>query len=209
MSKSFTIAAAGLVLLAACNVFRSDQFEFTGDAFQPDTNVTVEAITGTDSAPVSGWLALELHGRTGSGSHTLVLPAGLFLMPQSSGPQPVIALVGQQHEFTTAGGTFVVDCYCCDLDAPLPTTADDYDFGNVTDNTEMRRIIDIVGDKDLTTAHAQDLVQDAVWRVTEEGSLPDNYVDSLNALPGTTGAAAGPRERRPLDQLKRAARAGR
>ena len=208
-----TVAAALALLLGACRHGGDTGFEFTGTPFAPDTGIAVTGITGSDESPRTGWLAVDVSTGTRRAGRTLELPAGLFLLARSSGVQPAVVLVRQTPPVDSGAGTVLVDCYCCDLDLDVPGTDDSLEFGNVTDNVDLLRIIDIIALKDLSTGHAQDLVQDAVWKVTEENVLPDSYVDSLAALPDepTAGGmpAAGPPGRGSRQSLKADARARR
>jgi len=211
--KQWPVAAALALLLGACRQADDTGFEFTGTPFAPDTGIAVTGITGSDESPRTGWLAVDVSTGTDRAGRTLDLPAGLFLLARSSGAQPAVVLVRQSPPVDSGAGTVLVDCYCCDIDLDVPGTGDSLEFGNVTDNADLLRIIDIIALKDLSTGHAQDLVQAAVWQVTEENALPASYVDSLAALPACPGsggpAAAGPPGRGNRQSRKADARARR
>jgi len=182
------VLAVVLALVAGCNPFGTTKTEFAphGTPFTLNPNIAVSRIDGDFSSyNPNGLFQLSLYARSLSGvveGDTLV--AGLFLVSKTDSVQHMIFVKPWVISVGTIDTVIALGCYCCNSGLHAPDSVDAYEIGPVTDNAKLKRIIDIVRDKDVTS----DLVtvQTAVWQVTDNGELTQDMIDQLNALPPDT-----------------------
>jgi hypothetical protein len=185
MPKRLLLAA--LLLTAACDLLLPPlDFEPTGTTFSLNPQIAPPVTAGSlrNFSPV-GSVTLDMTCRsTGSGPVAETLPAGLLLRSRRSSVQHL--LVVKPHPFVagTSPTEVVVGSFCCNEARSIPDYEDTFDLGPLTDNSGLQQIVSIVSSRDITGNLT--LVANAVTEVTSRGSLPDAYVDSLNALPADT-----------------------
>ncbi len=190
-----------LLLSAGCNPFQQDkEFKPKGTPFTLNPAITVTALYGSDTGySRHGFFNLELRGR----ATTIVietLPGGLFFIPKNKETQNLIVIKPQVFLFSTVETTYVIGAFCCNAGLHAPDASDDYTIGPVTDNPDLRKIVNICADRDLTF-HGF-LVQEAVWQVTDGDGLTPGMEDSLrNLLPPDTSRLPEPTSL-PLRPLK-------
>jgi hypothetical protein len=174
---------ASLLTLSACDdfIFPGD-FTPSGTLFSLNPGLRVVTIAGsrTNFSPV-GKYTLDLTVEATGAPVTDMLPPGLLLTSKRNAVQHMLVL--KPHPFTAdSGGTLVVvGTFCCNELRQIPDYQDTFEIGPITDNSGLRRIAELVEEKDITGGLL--LVQNAVYEVTSHDSLPHAYVDSLNALP--------------------------
>jgi hypothetical protein len=180
-------AAAVVLLLSACDMLPTDEFEPTGTQFAIQSDISVVSITGdpdlSDMGPMS--LAFNAVSRT-SGTESDVLPAGLLMVRRSSQTQHLLLLKDQPVTAGAVTTQTLLGAFCCNKYRNLPDAADTFDLGPMTDNSELQQIVDIVKDKDISDYNDMWMVQRAVQLVTDSTGLNQAYLDSLNALPADT-----------------------
>ncbi len=168
----------------------------TGTAFALPAGVTVEgkmfgsgptgACAGLD--PVSTSLdfvavCMTLHNTTDADT-TVVLPAGLVLIAKDTEVQNGTQVVPISIRIAPGSDTTIVYSLFCVNQHRLPSgEEDEFTFGPVSDNAGLGEIITLVKDKDVTTSDAADVIQWAIWEVSDGGGLTADTRDQLTALP--------------------------
>lgn len=128
-------------------------------------------------------VCMTLHNR-GATDTTLVLPAGLVMLAEDTATQngtqvvPISVRIGAGRDTT-----ILYSLYCTNEHRNPSSDADVFHFGPVSDNAELAEIIDLVKGKDVTTTDARDLIQFAIWEVSDEGGLTDETRAGLEAMP--------------------------
>uniref|UniRef100_A0A7C4GDG3 Uncharacterized protein n=1 Tax=candidate division WOR-3 bacterium TaxID=2052148 RepID=A0A7C4GDG3_UNCW3 len=192
MKALAAVFAALLALNSGCNLLnQDDEFKPRGTPFTLNPDITVSALLGSDTgySPV-GMFNAEMRGRSRTGQiveETLV--GGLFFIPGTKGVQNLIIIKPQIVRFGPAETTYVIGCFCCNSSLSAPDPADRFTIGPVTDNADLRKIVNICADRDITF-HTS-LVQDAVWQVTDGSGLTRAMEDSLRAMPPDTLRTCG------------------
>jgi len=181
-------ALALALLLVACDLLPTDEFEPTGTQFNVNSDINVISITGNPDLSPNGpfTMGMTIASRT-SGVESDVLPAGLLLKRRVNNTQHMLLL--KQHPFT-AGPTnsvALLGTFCCNKLRASPDLGDTFDIGPVTDNDNLRQIVSLVQHKDISSGTNLWMVQRAVYMVTDSTGLTQDYIDSLNALPADTG----------------------
>jgi len=189
----FRSAVALALLLLACDLLPKDEFEPTGTQFTLDSNIDVVAITGdpdiNDMGPMT--IAFRAVSRTSS-TESDVLPAGLLLVRRNNQTQHLLFLKDQTVTAQTSTTKTLVGTFCCNRYRDIPDAGDTFDLGPVTDNPELRQIVNLVKNKDVSRSTDMFMVQRAVQMVTDSTGLTQAYIDSLNALPADTTKLGGP-----------------
>jgi len=187
---SAAVLAAALLALSCDDLFPDDGFEPTGTPFTLAPGIDLVAATGDprlhDLGPVT--LAITLTSSTGQ-TETDDLPAGLFFRPGGR-VQNVILLKGQPVVAGTTATKTLLGSFCCNFQHLTPNDDDTLELGPVTDNPDLRQIIDLVEDRDISGPSDMAMVQNAVYMVTDSGGLNQAYIDSLGDLPPDTTAGA-------------------
>jgi len=180
-------ALALTLLLLACDMLPTDEFEPTGTQFSLDSDIKVLSITGdprtNDMGPMT--IAFRDSSRT-SGTESAVLPAGLLLRRRNSQTQHLLFLKDQTVTARPETTNTLVGTFCCNKYRAIPDAGDTFDLGPLTDNAELLQIVDIVKRKDVSIPTDMSMVQRAVQMVTDSTGLTPAYVESLNALPADT-----------------------
>lgn len=183
-SALLRLGATALLLLAACdNLFPPTDFEPTGTPFSLNPGINTIAIIGNRRLfSDQGLYTLELICEA-TGTSTLydTLPGGLLFTSTKNSTQHVIVL---KDHFITANPSrtsVVIGVFCCNRYRQIPTEADTFLLGPLTDNSELRQLAQLVKNKDISQHLG--MVQRAVWTITDSTGLPQAYIDSINALP--------------------------
>jgi hypothetical protein len=183
----FRGALALALLFLACDMLPTDEFEPTGTQFALNSNISVISITGdpdlSDMGPMT--LAFNAVSRTSSTQND-VLPAGLLLVRRNGQTQHLLILKDQPVTATVSATKTLLGAFCCNKHRNIPDAGDTFDLGPTTDNAELRQIVSIVKNKDVSNSSDLFMVQRAVQMVTDSTGLTQAYIDSLNALPGDT-----------------------
>jgi len=184
------VSAFGLVVLMACDLLQTKEFEPTGSAFSLNGNIRVLSITGNANVSPNGpfTLGITIASRS-SGIETDVLPAGLLFKRQKTEMQHMLLL--KPHTITTGTGskTELLGCFCCNEHRPSPDEGDTFDLGPITDDPGLLQIVNLVRDKDISRGQDMWMVQHAVYLVTDSTGITQAYIDSINALPQVPGLA--------------------
>ncbi len=145
--------------------------------------LAVERICGAyDEIPASE-LPLELAVRNYNARRVDVkMPAGLVFSPFNSEYQHMMLL--QKFHFSLPEGDTVVHLptYCANEDLDEPDDESFYEVALQVWELELGELFDIVEPK-LLEGNAVDLAQDALFEITEGGSLTDSTRAKLAALP--------------------------
>ncbi len=180
-----------VLALAGCSWLNKPQdFEPTGIQFALNPAVPVECIIG--EAPwynPNGWTTIGLAVRGDSAAWAETLPGGLFFRAKSKSVQNIILLKRHIIRGVPYDTVFPIGGFCVNSTRDLPGTLDTFELGPVTDNRDIKRLVDAVADKDIRYG-AAGWLQLAVWEVTEGGKLSDYWLDSIANLPPDTGGLA-------------------
>jgi hypothetical protein len=183
----------GLLALTCMPITSTGDFQPSGTQFNLNSGINVIRISGS----VSGWdasapYAVDFTDSSLTGnSQSDVLPAGLFLVSNSSNYQHL--LIVRDYPVTAQAGydtTLVIGVYCCNSDRHFPDDSATYKIGPTTDNSLLQQVVAITRHKQITDASQTSIVQDAVTSITDGNGLSQSLIDSLNSLPETTGVSS-------------------
>jgi hypothetical protein len=180
-------ALALALLLVACDMLPTDEFEPTGSQFNINPNINPISITGNPDLSPNGpfTMGMTLVSKTSS-VETDVLPAGLLLRRRVNNTQHMLLLKSHAITAGTTNSVALLGVFCCNKFKASPDAGDTFDIGPVTDNSDLQQLVDLVRDKDISNGSDMWLVQRAVYLVTDSTGLTQAYVDSVNALPDET-----------------------
>lgn len=183
-------------LIVGCGLIPDNQgnFEPTGTAFTLNPQISVTQMVGSRTGyDPTGMFSIDFSGHsTGEGDASDVLPAGLFLSSTKSKVQHMLLV--QDHPITvppTQDTTITIGTYCCNESRAVPNDTDRYTIGPITDNADLQTIVGITKHKLLDVSNVN-VVQNAVWSVTDGSGLTQSMIDSLNALPAESTGLARP-----------------
>jgi len=180
-------ATALALLFFACDLLPTNEFEPTGTQFSINPDINVVSITGDPDINYKGpmTVAFRAVSRTSS-TESDVLPAGLLLVRRNNQTQHLLFLKDQPVTAQTSTTKTLLGTFCCNRDRDLPDSGHTFDLGPVTDNPELRQIVSLVKNKDVSNGSNMWMVQRAVQMVTDSTGLTQAYIDSINALPADT-----------------------
>ncbi len=183
----FRSAVALALLLLACDLLPTSEFEPTGTQFTLNSNINVVSITGDPDINNMGpmTIAFKTVSRTSS-IESDVLPAGLLLVRRNNQTQHLLFLKDQPLTAQTSTTKTLVGTFCCNKHRTIPDAGDTFDLGPVADNPELQQIVSLVKNKDVSRSTDMFMVQRAVQMVTDSTGLTQAYIDSINALPADT-----------------------
>jgi len=180
----FRGALALALLVLACDLLPTSEFQPTGAQFTLNSNINVVSITGDpdviDMGPMT--IAFNAVSRT-SNTESAVLPAGLLLVRRNNQTQHLLFLKDQTVTAGVSTTKTLLGAFCCNKHRDIPDAGDTFDLGPTTDNADLQQIVSIVKNKDISNASNMFMVQRAVQMVTDSTGLTQAYIDSLNALP--------------------------
>jgi hypothetical protein len=157
-------------------------------------NMTGPIYVGAPSGPCTGLepvsssldfvaVCMTLHN-SGSTDTSFVLPAGLVMIAADTATQNGTQVVPIRISIRAGSDTTILYSLFCTNEHRNPITdTDEFHFGPVSDNAGLAEIIGLVKDKDVTTSDARDLIQFAIWEVSDEGGLTDETRAGLEAMP--------------------------
>jgi len=188
MKKALLRGALALaLLLVACDLLPTGEFEPTGTQFSIDPDINVVSITGNPDLSPNGpfTMGMTIVSRTSS-VESDVLPGGLLLRRRVNNTQHMLLLKSHAIAAGPSNSVALLGTFCCNKLRASPDLGDTFDIGPVTDNDDLREIVALVQHKDISRGTDMWMVQRAVYMVTDSTGLTQDYVDSLNALPDTT-----------------------
>jgi hypothetical protein len=195
------VVGLALVLVGCQYILPPQEFEPTGTQFNINSSIDVKDIAGaTTGYDPTGLFTVEMKVTSlSSGTVSDILPAGLLFRSSNSAVQHMILV--RDHPVAAPAGhdtTISVGVFCCNSSRAVPNDSDHYTVGPVTDNSDLRTIVSITKHKALGVTNVN-LVQEAVWSVTDGTGLTQGMIDSLNALPeGLPGRSAAAQVRGPI-----------
>jgi hypothetical protein len=128
-------------------------------------------------------VCMTLHN-SGATDTSFVLPAGLVMIAADTSTQNGTQVVPIRIRIGAGRDTTILYSLFCTNEHRTPSTDTDvFHFGPVSNNADLAEIIDLVKDKDVTTSDARDLIQFAIWEVSDEGGLTDETRSGLEAMP--------------------------
>jgi len=180
-------ALALFLLLIACDLLPTDEFEPTGSQFNINSNINVVSITGNPDLSPNGpfTLGMTIVSRTSS-VETDVLPAGLLFRRRVNNMQHMLLLKPHSIAAGTSSSVALLGCFCCNQSRPSPDMGDTFDIGPVTDNSDLQQLVSLVQHKNISDGGDMWMIQRAVYMVTNGDSLTQAYKDSISALPPDT-----------------------
>lgn len=173
-----------LLLLAACeNIFQPNDFNPTGSAFDLNPGISEISITGTRRyfSDLGLYTLLMLCRTQSSAALADTLPGGLLFTSKKNSTQHVLILKDHPIIVNPSATSIVIGVFCCNRYRSIPAEDDTFLLGPLTDNEELKRLVRLVRDKDISVNLG--MVQRAVWMVTDSTGLTPAYIDSINALP--------------------------
>jgi len=188
MKNTLLRSAVALTLLfLACDLLPTDEFEPTGSQFNVNSNISVISTTGNPDLSPNGpfTMGMTIVSKTSS-TETDVLPAGLLLKRRVNNTQHMLLLKPHAIAATTDTTVALLGTFCCNKNRASPDVGDAYDVGPVTDNADLRQIVDSLQHKDISNGANMWMVQRAVYMVTDSTGLTQAYLDSISALPPDT-----------------------
>jgi hypothetical protein len=188
MKNTFLRGAIALVLLfLACDFLPNGEFEPTGTQFNVNSNIDVISITGNPDLSPNGpfTLGMTIVSKTSSTEND-VLPAGLLLKRRVNNTQHMLLLKPHAISAGTSNSVALLGTFCCNKFRASPDVGDTFDIGPITDNTDLKQLVNLVQHKDVSHPTDMWMVQRAVYMVTDSTGLTQAYIDSINALPADT-----------------------
>lgn len=182
---------AALLFSAGCDFLPFPDFEPTGPAFSLNAGIEAVSITGDPGLSDYGPFALAFNARSGSGTLTDTLPAGLLFRSRSSVTQHMVLL--KAHPVIASSGTTSnrLGSFCCNRRRVSPDLGDTFDLGPTTDDAGLAQVVALVRGKDISDGADMWMVQRAVYQAIDSAGLSQAYVDSINSLPDDTDRPAG------------------
>jgi hypothetical protein len=185
MRTAIAAACIVLALAAGCSLLNPDggKFKPEGTKFTLDPGIQTTAITGSDTGYSRfGLFPVEIRGRSTTGQAVFdTLVGGLFFVSLNSETQHIVVIKPQVVSFGAAETSLVIGGFCCNPELDAPGAEDGFEIGPVTDNADLRKIVDICADRNVT--YSTVTVQMAVWQVTDGDGLTAAMEDSLHDLP--------------------------
>jgi len=180
-------ALALALLLVACDLLPTDEFDPTGTPFNVNSDINVVSITGNPDLSPNGpfTMGMTIVSKTSS-VETDLLPAGLLLKRRVNNTQHMLLLKSHAITAGMTNSVALLGAFCCNKFRASPDAGDTFDIGPVTDNSDLLQLVGLVRDKDISDGSDMWMVQRAVYLVTDSTGLTQAYVDSINALPDET-----------------------
>lgn len=175
------------LLIVACDILPTDEFEPTGTDFHINPAIEVLSITGHPDLSPNGPFTMEITVVSlSSGVESDALPAGLLLRRRVNNTQHMLLLKEHPIAADTTEWRVLLGAFCCNKLRASPDQGDTFDIGPVTDNDDLQEIASLVQNKDISSPTDMWMVQRAVYMVTDSTGLTQAYIDSLTALPDET-----------------------
>lgn len=116
---------------------------------------------------------------------TVTLPAGLIFVSLDEGTQNGI-LIKEEAIVVPAGSTasFNLALFCLNADRAVTKAKDKYKFGPVSEDQDIKLLMELLQDKDLKDEHAVAVAQEAIWDVTKGFVLTAAQHRNITSIPG-------------------------
>ncbi|MFO7676477.1 MAG: hypothetical protein R6X12_09205 [bacterium] len=184
-----------LVALAATGSLceRAPERNWERGDFRPDPgrvwdlpgDVRVNSIIGWEDEIVNSELPLALAFRNdGNAPRSVTMPAGLCFRPRD--PEYAWMILLQDFTFTVPldDTTVLVPTWSANEERDEPDDESPYDIDLVARDREMKELFDLLAGKTLIDTIVElDVVQDALWEVTDGDGLTDSTRAWLEELP--------------------------
>lgn len=183
------IALAGIT--ASCERVPERNWE-RGD-FRPDpgrywdmpSDVSVGAILGWEDEIYNSLLPLVMTVRSNTGARrSVTMPAGLCFRPRDPYYQYMILL--QDFTFTVPPDdtTILLPTWCANEELDEPDDESFYSIDLQAWDSELKELYDLLKDKTIHDSLVDlDMLQDALWEITDEEGLTDSTRAWLKELP--------------------------
>lgn len=156
-----------------------------GKPYNLPDDLTVITMVGHDDEIPASFLPLRLHVRNTSSSRvTDVMPEGLVFRSRNAEYQ--FMMIVQPFTITAPadGDTVIlIPTYCCNEDLDEPDDESLYDTDIQVWERELNEFLDLVRGKNLTGDDPVELVQDALFEITDGEGLSDSLRLRLQELP--------------------------
>lgn len=128
-------------------------------------------------------VCMTLHNANSTDT-TVVFPAGLVLIATDTATQNGTQVTAREVRVPAGRDTTIVyNLFCVNAHRNPSFESDTFTFGPVSDNAGLLEIIGLVQGKSVDNLNAADLIQGAVWEVSDDGGLTDGTRAQLKALP--------------------------
>jgi len=162
----------------------------TGTAFVPPAGVSVVSLSGAACAAGVPQMGLgpgyvDLCGKVNTidgGVAQLTLPGGLIVISDAIDTQNGLFIITRTAA-VDGGGQVQFRFFCLNASRHGAGANSTFRLGPVTDNAGLKEIVQILQGKTLGSPTAVDVIQSAVWNVTDFGGLTDQDRKDLRALP--------------------------
>jgi hypothetical protein len=115
---------------------------------------------------------------------TITLPAGLIFISNSTEDQNGL-LIKNETIVIPANTTYTIglNLYCINEERDGSDIFDTYKMGPITENAALTELIGLVKNKNLTKTEYAEVVQEAVWSITDAKGLTAEDRKAIAALP--------------------------
>ena len=136
-----------LIIFTTCDFLNQiDEFEPTGTPYTLNSDIELVRIQESRlNYNSTGLFSLDFicHSKSSS-TETATLPAGLFFICQNSKVQSMIIVKDFGISVSSAQDTFTLGAFSVNESKSVPGDSDFYNIGPITDNSDLKKIIDIV-----------------------------------------------------------------
>ncbi|SIN73252.1 hypothetical protein [Chitinophaga niabensis] len=161
----------------------------TGAAYKLPKGIALN-ISGTDNkrcqlgAGSLVRLCLAMHNKTRE-PVTVTLPAGLIFVSRDEKIQNGL-LIRDEAFVLAAGETFIFNLalFCLNEDRAVTKAKDKYKIGPVSEDVDIKALIEQLQDKDLEDEHYQAAAQKAIWNITKGFALTAAQHRAIAQIPG-------------------------
>lgn len=116
---------------------------------------------------------------------TVTLPAGLIFVSQDEKIQNGL-LIRDEAFVLAAGETFIFNLalFCLNEDRAVTKAKDKYKIGPVSEDVDIKELMELLQDKDLKDEHHQATAQKAIWDITKGFALTAVQHRTIAQIPG-------------------------
>lgn len=129
-------------------------------------------------------LSLSLRNKTEE-PVTVTLPAGLIFVSQDEKVQNGL-LIRDEAVVLAAGETYIFNMalFCLNEERAVTKAKDRYKIGPVSEDEDLKALIEQLQDKDLKDEHYQAAAQKAIWDITKGSALTAAQHRTIAQIPG-------------------------
>jgi len=191
---SLLVLTVTFVMLAGCPNSIPERAWDRGDFHPVPENIetyklpdglTIDSMYGYEDEIPESFLPLYMVIRNSKDSDVEVtFPAGLVFGADSVDYQYMMVLKDFAFTATASGASAViVPTFCCNEDGDEPDDDANYTIAGRENDKETQELLDLVADKTVSGDEPLDLVQEALFQITDGEGLTDSTRALIEALP--------------------------